>query len=77
MSRFIPQGDMTADQIIDNSYDLLALLRVVEVAAMKLHDEHSPEVACSLSRLISLAVELHAPVHDALEGHEGRKGGAT
>lgn len=77
MSRFIPHGDMTAEQILDNSYDLLAVLLVGEAAAKHLHDNHEPALADSLSRLFALAVELHGPLHDALESHEGAKGGAT
>ncbi|PTE11531.1 hypothetical protein [Mesorhizobium helmanticense] len=77
MSRFIPQGDMTAGQIIDTSYDLLAILRVAEYAARKLQDEPSQDVVHSLPNLLALAIELHAPMHDALESHEGKIGGAS
>jgi hypothetical protein len=70
MSRFAPQADMTADEIIECSYDLLAILHVAEIAAMHLHDQHSEVTADSLARVLSLAVELHAPMHDALEAHE-------
>ena len=76
-SRIIPQTDMSAAQIMQTSYELLAILHVAEVAAMHLHDQHSPIVADSLARVLSLAVDLHAPLHDALESHEGLKGGAA
>ncbi len=32
-------------------------------------------MAGSLARLLALASELYAPLHDALEGHEGVKEG--
>ncbi|MGN6549254.1 MAG: hypothetical protein ACTHJ3_05105 [Pararhizobium sp.] len=67
MSRFPSHKDMTADDIEETSYDLLAILHVGEVAANHLHEQHSPVVAGALSRLLRLAVELHGPVHDALE----------
>lgn len=73
MTRFATQADMTADEITDCSYDLLAILRVEEVAARHLHDQHSPVTADALARVLSLAVDLHAPIHDALESHDDRK----
>ena len=71
MSIFVPHTDMTADEITNCSYDLLAILHVAEVAAMHLADQHSSVTADSLARVLSLAVKLHAPMHDALEAHEG------
>lgn len=70
MSRFPSHKDMTAAEIEANSYDLLAILHVAQYAAGHLDSQHSPVVAGSLSRLLELAIELHAPMHDALEVHE-------
>lgn len=76
MSRLIPPGDMTADQIIDTSYDLMALLTVAEAVARVIHDGPESPMAGALARILALASELYAPLHDTLEGHEGLKGGA-
>ncbi|TGT36190.1 hypothetical protein [Mesorhizobium sp. M8A.F.Ca.ET.165.01.1.1] len=67
---------MTADQIIDTSYDLMALMTVAEAVARVLEDNPSPGMAGALARLLALMTELNAPLHDALESHEGRNGGA-
>lgn len=75
MSRFVPHTDMTADEIVACSYDLLAILHVAEVAAMHLQDQHSPVTADSLARVLSMAVDTHAPLHDALETHARVIGG--
>lgn len=77
MSRLIPQADMSADQIIDGSYDIMAIFAVAEVAARHLEEQPSARLASSLARLMKLADELYSPLHDALERHEGLKGGVA
>ncbi|MFK0688009.1 hypothetical protein ACFX5Q_07360 [Mesorhizobium sp. IMUNJ 23033] len=73
-NRFLDQGDMTADQVIETSYDLLAILQLVKTAADAAAGySMSPEVSASIARGLALAVELHAPLHDALETHVGAK----
>lgn len=74
MSRIVPQGVMTADELMKCSYDLLAILQLARTAAeaseggaMDVND------VAALSRALALAMELHAPLHDALETHEGVK----
>lgn len=77
MSRLIPQSDMTSDQITDTSYDVIALLVVAKAAADRLHDDHSARLASSLASVLELALELQGVVHDAIETHEGVKGGGA
>lgn len=74
-NRFVDQGDMTAEQIIQTSFDLLAILHLLRTAAdAAAGDSMSSEVSASIARGLTLAIELHAPLHDALETHEGTKG---
>jgi hypothetical protein len=76
MSRLIPQGDMSAQQLISTSYDLLAMLHIVQIVADAAEGGSlSPNATASVARLMTLATELHAPLHDALERHEGVRGG--
>lgn len=77
MSRFIPHRDMTTDQIIDTSYDVMALMSVAEAVARVLEENSDPGTAAALARLLALTGELYAPLHDALESHEGLNGGAS
>ena len=74
MNRLIQQGDMSAAQILATSYDLLAILQLVKTAAdaceggqMDVND------VSAVVRAMALAIELHAPMHDVLEKHEGAK----
>jgi hypothetical protein len=71
--RLIPQDEMSALQLIDTSYDLLAILQLVRSVADASNGSTMPvdEVA-AISRAMALAIQLHAPLHDALEVHEGR-----
>lgn len=75
MSRFIVQGDMSAAELIGCSHDLLAVLYLVDaVVAGAEGGGLSPNATWSVGRLMRLAVELHGPLHDALEEHEGGEG---
>lgn len=78
MSRLIPHGDMSADQIIQCSYDAMAVLRLCEGAAwaMENGDDRS-SLADAIGAGLRVAQELLSVVHDALESHEGVKGGAA
>jgi hypothetical protein len=75
MSRFIPQSDMTADEIVQCSYDVMAILHLCDQAAWSICNGsgHIETVADSIGCATRLALDLMAPVHDALEAHEGRR----
>ncbi len=70
MSRLIAHTDMTADQLIDVSYDIMAILTVADAAAKHIETAETIAPAWAVSRLMRLALELHGPLHDALEMHE-------
>ena len=83
MSRFIPHTDMSADELIQCSYQALAVLSLCESAAWAIEGGSSAQsraeidqIADSIGSGLRLAIELLGPVHDALECHEGLKGGA-
>jgi hypothetical protein len=63
---------MSAAQLIDTSYDLLAVLQLVRTAAEACEGSTMPvDVVAATSRAMALAIQLHAPLHDAIEVHEG------
>ncbi len=73
-NRFVDQGDMTAAQLAGCSYDLLAILHLVKAVTDSAEGGSlSADAIASIGRLMALAVEMHAPLHDALETHEGAK----
>ena len=77
MSRFVPQADMSADEIIDCSYQALAICRLCETAAWSIQNGETPiELSDAIVTGMRLARDLIAVMHDALESHEGLKGGA-
>ncbi|WP_406873312.1 hypothetical protein WHT83_06340 [Aminobacter sp. P9b] len=69
---------MTADQIIQCSYEASAMLCLCEAAAWAIQNgENSPEeLAGAIVAGMQLARDLVGVMHDALESHEGLKGGA-
>lgn len=72
MSRFIPCRDMSADQIIQCSYDAMAIIALCENTACDLSERgENAQLAGSISTALKLVAELLAPVHDTLEIHEG------
>lgn len=73
MSRLVPHGDMTAAEIIQYSYDAMAIVRLCEKTAWDLINRgHNSEHTDAISAALKLALELMAPVHDALERSEGQ-----
>lgn len=77
MSRFIPHGDMSADQLMQCSYQARAIISLCESAAWAIQNGGDAEkLADSMGSALRLALEALDPVHDALESHEGLKGGA-
>lgn len=78
MSRFIPHADMTADEIIACSYEALSLCRLCEAAAWSIQNGETPiDLADAIGSGMRLARDLIGVMHDALESHEGLKGGAA
>lgn len=77
MSRFIPHTDMSADELIQCSYQARAIITLCENAAWAIENGGAVhQLADSIGSGLRLAIELLEPVHDALESHEGLKGGA-
>lgn len=76
MSRFIPHRDMSSDQIMQCSYDASALLRLCEGAAWAMQNgDDTTSLSDAIGAGMRVAQELLGVVHDALESHEGLKGG--
>jgi hypothetical protein len=76
MSRFVPQGDMTAEDVIDCSYQALAICRLCEAAAWSIQNGETPvDLADAIGSGMRLARDLIGVMHDALETHEGLKSG--
>jgi hypothetical protein len=85
MSRFIPQGDMSADEIVKCVIQAKALIGLCERSAWSdiqnglngSADAAVSQAAEDIQFTLQLARELLDPVQDALESHEGLKGNAT
>jgi hypothetical protein len=76
MSRLIPHTDMSAEQLMNCSYQALSICRLCEAAAWSIQNGETPhDLADAIGSGMRLARELLAPVHDALASHEGLKGG--
>lgn len=73
MSRIVPHGDMSADEIIQCSYDAMAIIELCRAAADNESEADGKErrVIGAIGTVLRLAGELLGPVHDALESHEG------
>lgn len=77
MSRFIPDGDMTADQLLKCSYQAQAIISLCSRVADNLSSSRSEAVTGgNIASALDLALELVGVMHDALETHEGLKGGS-
>ena len=71
MSRFIPHTDMSADELIQCSYQARAIISLCESAAWSTQNGGAADVlADSIGSALRLTLELLEPVHDALEIHE-------
>jgi hypothetical protein len=72
MSRLIPCRDMSADQVIQCSYDAMAIIALCENTAWDLSERgENAQLAGNISTALKLAGELLDAVHDTLEIHEG------
>lgn len=77
MTRFIPHDDMTADQIMQCSYEAAAIIRLCESAAWAIQNGgNSTDLSDAIGAGLRTAQELIGVMHEALESHEGLKGGA-
>ncbi len=72
MSRIVPHGDMTAAEIIQCSYDAMAIVALCESATWNIMEKgENGTLTGNVSAALKLALELMGEVHDALESHEG------
>lgn len=75
MSRFIPHSEMTAAELINCSYEAMAIIAVCRAAADGIGSNlgEATNIASSIDTALGIVTELLGPVHDALELHEGVK----
>lgn len=69
MSRFAHFRDFSRDEIIQTSYEVLAIMHLCERASRE--DNYDSRCAGAIAQVLNLALELHGLVHDTLEMHEG------
>lgn len=78
MSRFLPHSDMSADQLMQCSYEASAIIRLCESAAWTIQNGgDSTELSDAIGAGLRAAQELIGVMHDALARSEGLKGGAA
>lgn len=71
MSRFIPHTEMSADELIQCSYQARAIISLCESAAWAIQNGGAVDLlADSIGSALRLTLDLLEPVHDALERHE-------
>lgn len=78
MSRFVPQGDMSADEIVKCCIQARAVIALCEAAAWSIQNSSEteiPQLAENVQFALQLAGDLLWPVQEALESHEDLKGG--
>jgi len=80
MSRFIPQADMSADQVIDLCITARAIVSICERSAwadlQNGNEAVIPQAAEDIQYALGMVAEMLVPIQEALESHEGVKGGA-
>lgn len=75
MNRLIPQSEMSAEQLMQSSYQAMAIISLCSRVADDLSfDRPEAKVGAEIALALGLARELVAVMHDALETHEGLKG---
>lgn len=76
MNRFIPHRDMSADDLMATSYQAAAIIRLCESAAWAIQNGGDAEnLADAIGAGLRAAYDMVGVMHDALESHEGLKGG--
>lgn len=74
MSRFVPQRDMSADDIVKCAIQARAIIQLCEAAAWSIQnsrEDEIPQIAENAQFALQLAADLLEPVQGALESHEG------
>ena len=75
MSRFIPQGDMTAAEIVKTCLQARAIVQMCARAAWSElqngSEAEKPQAAEDIHFALELVAEMLEPVQDALQKHEG------
>jgi hypothetical protein len=77
MSRFIPQAEMTAVEILECSYQVQGIISTCAMALDAYEDTPTTANARTVgdvARALRAALDLLGPVHDTLEAHEGMAG---
>lgn len=74
MTRLVDHRDMTRKEILDCSYHAQAIIVACSLALTTLRAKDFDTTAGSISSALDVANILLAPVHDALESHEGMAG---
>lgn len=79
MSRFIPQSDMSADEIVKSCIQARAIIAICERSALNDLENgdgtSNVQAAEDIQFALQLARDLLGPVRDALVSHEGLQGG--
>ncbi|KQZ87358.1 hypothetical protein ASD64_19985 [Mesorhizobium sp. Root157] len=71
---------MGADELIKCCIQASAIIRLCETAAWSIQncgEDEIPQIAEDIQYALQLAAELIGPAQDALESHEGLKGGVN
>ena len=75
MTRLVPHTDMTAAELLACSYQAGAILQLCGNTAWAIQNDSGDVdvLASAIASGLKMATELLAPVHDAIELHEGVK----
>ena len=72
MSRFINHSEMTRNEILDCSYQAMAMVKLARLVTEDLSGTApSAAIGGDVAIVLELAAEMMAVVHDAIEAHEG------
>jgi len=74
MTRLVDHRDMTRQEILECSYEALAIVSTCAMALDGINEENVDKTAGDIALALRSALELLGPVHDALESHEGMAG---
>lgn len=75
MTRFIPQRDMSADQLVWLSHEAQAIVSLCKRVTDDLPLQEPTAVLSDIGLSLGVALEMLQVMHDALEAHEGLEGG--
>lgn len=71
MTRLVDHRDMTRQEILACSYTAQAIVATCSLALTTLRAKDFDTTAGSIAAVLDMANALLAPVHDAMESHEG------